>query len=295
MSALTQASLLDRDKIYPAIGTFLAITALLCAIVSTIIVEMGLKKFYLALLMWTPALAAYLTMKLFRKNWHMLGIVPCRSRPLFWSYLLPLLYGGMAYGLIWALGLGAIGNEGFYKEVAYLTGAAGWSETRLIITGFILLGTIGMLWHITTSFGEELGWRGFLVLQLYRKMSFFWTAVFSGLVWASWHMPIILFANYNAGPEGLWIQVVNFTILCVSMSFPMAYYRITSGSVLPATLMHAAHNVFVLSFFHPLTLRYDFPVRYTGEFGLILPAVIALFALFYWNKASKEGISGPIH
>jgi hypothetical protein len=44
------------------------------------------------------------------------------------------------------------------------------------------------------------GWRSFLVPALARRMSFGWTAVVSGVIWAAWHVPLIVLADYNACP-----------------------------------------------------------------------------------------------
>jgi membrane protease YdiL (CAAX protease family) len=55
---------------------------------------------------------------------------------------------------------------------------------------YVLLGgTFGVARSLANALGEEIGWRGFLVPELSRKMSFTGTAILSGAVWSCWHYP----------------------------------------------------------------------------------------------------------
>jgi membrane protease YdiL (CAAX protease family) len=49
-----------------------------------------------------------------------------------------------------------------------------------------------------TVIGEEIGWRGFLVPEFAKTQSFPATALITGFIWAIWHYPVLLFADYHS-------------------------------------------------------------------------------------------------
>ena len=46
-----------------------------------------------------------------------------------------------------------------------------------------------------------------------------------------------------------WYSVPCFVIMVVSIAFPFAWLRLRLGSVWPAAILHAAHNLFIQAFF----------------------------------------------
>jgi uncharacterized protein len=90
------------------------------------------------------------------------------------------------------------------------------------------------------AIGEEFGWRGFLLPRLagYGRVR---AGLASGILWASWHAPLIyVAAAYHGGAGPLYM--VPFTITIVAMSFVANELRVASGSTWPAVLFHGAHN-----------------------------------------------------
>ena len=71
------------------------------------------------------------------------------------------------------------------------------------------------------------------------------------------------------------------------MSFIYTWFRIKSGSLWTAVILHASHNLFIQNFFTPLTQDTGNTAYYIDEFGIVLPVVGICFALYYWNKRSK--------
>jgi CAAX prenyl protease-like protein len=103
-------------------------------------------------------------------------------------------------------------------------------------TGVLAFVVFGSLQSLLSATGEELGWRGFLVPTLARSLSFGGTALLSGAIWAAWHVPLILFADYNAGTPA-WFSVPCFAIMVVAIAVPMAWLRLRTASVWPAAIM----------------------------------------------------------
>ena len=81
---------------------------------------------------------------------------------------------------------------------------------------FLLLATVVLASCLSAL--ERLGWRGFLVPQLAKVTSYPRVAMISGVSWALWHYPIILFADYRGGGP-LWYSIVCFTVMVLGITF----------------------------------------------------------------------------
>ncbi|WP_262692556.1 CPBP family intramembrane glutamic endopeptidase [Kordiimonas aestuarii] len=294
MSKEGQLENLPRQAVTKALVIFVLVTAILSLLASKLVIDIGLKRHYMVMLMWTPGIGALVACKLSGIGVGSLGWSWGRSRWQLSAYLLPLVYGLIAYGILWGGGLGGVLDTKFIEEAGYHLGLVGWSETATLMMAIFIFAVVGMTWHLASALGEEIGWRGFLTPALMRYMSFPFASLLTGLMWAAWHLPIILFTKYNAGPGDMGLQVANFALLCVGISFIMSYLRLVSGSLWTAAVMHAAHNIFILSLLDRMTIKYDDTWRFAGEFGFILPLVVAAFALYVWRRAHKEGFcAGP--
>lgn len=274
-----------------AIILFLGLTTLFAAAAYYFVIEHGLRRYYVAFLMWTPALAVFAASKFGALDMRTLGWRWPEGRWLVVAYCLPILYGLGAYAIIWGAGFGGLIDAKFTKEVSYFLGLADWSEGATIAFGVLMFGTVGMIWHMATALGEEIGWRGFLTPALLNLMSFPLASLVVGIVWTLWHVPIIFFTSYNAGPSDLEIQLLNYCVMTVGLSFIMTYLRIRSASVWPAVVMHAAHNIYVLTILQPMTIQYSETWRYTSEFGFVLPLVVLGLGLLAWRRAAQESIA----
>lgn len=90
-----------------------------------------------------------------------------------------------------------------------------------------------------TAFGEELGWRGWLLPNL-RALGTFPALILSGVIWGVWHAPVILLGYNYARPDllGLLLMVG----WCVLLGIVIGWLRLRSASVWPAVLAHGAVN-----------------------------------------------------
>lgn len=288
----TQLQSIPSGAVKKGLILFLAFTAIFAAAASLLVIDMGFKRHYVAIMMWTPALAAFLTCKILKVRIASLGWGWGDSRWQVLSFVLPIIYGLLAYAIIWTGGLGGFLDPKFLQEAGHHLGLVGWSPAATVAMGVVIFGAVGMIWHMATALGEEIGWRGFLTPQLLRITSFPVASLITGLIWLIWHLPLIYFTKYNAGPIDLHIQVMNFGLMVVGMSFIMTYIRIRSGSLWTATVLHAAHNAYILSILQPMTTQYEETWRYANEFGHVLPAVVAVFGLYFWYRARQEGLAG---
>ena len=266
----------------PELATFLGLTFALSALFYWLIIGAGSLGAgggrYVLALMWSPGVSALATRLLFQRNVRGEGWRPGAPRWLALAYLLPLGYATAAYGLVWATGLGAVDLGRFDTGVGT----------------FLIVGTLQSLLSAT---GEELGWRGFLVPTLARTLSFTRTALVSGGIWAAWHVPLIVFADYNGGTPA-WYSVLCFAVMVVGLAVIFAWLRLRSGSVWPAAILHASHNLFVQAFFDRVTVDTG-PTRWlTSEFGAALAITAGVTALLFWRARGAlpggEGAPAPL-
>jgi membrane protease YdiL (CAAX protease family) len=89
------------------------------------------------------------------------------------------------------------------------------------------------------AFGEELGWRGWLLPSL-RPLGTWPALLLTGAVWGLWHSPIILLGHNFAQPN-LW-GVALMVVGCVLLGVLIGWMRLRSGSVWPAVFAHGGFN-----------------------------------------------------
>lgn len=218
---------------------------------------------YVFLLMWCPGLSALATRLMFQRNVRGQGWSLGSPRWLAFGYLLPVVYATAAYGSVWLFGLGGVDLMRF----------------RTPVVTFVVLGTLQSTLSAT---GEELGWRGFLVPAFAARMSFAKTALVSGVIWTAWHVPLIVFAGYNAGTSTPY-AIVCFAVMVVSLAFPLAWLRLRSQSVWPCALLHASHNLFIQAFLDRVTVDTGATRWLTTEFGAALAITVSATAWIVWR------------
>jgi len=109
-----------------------------------------------------------------------------------------------------------------------------------ILSQTVLAFTLAIPLNMIFTFGEEFGWRGYLLPRL-SPLGGVQAAIITGIVWGLWHAPIIILNGYNY-PGHPWLGVVMMVIFTVALSMIFAWLRFRSGSVWPSTLAHAAFN-----------------------------------------------------
>lgn len=223
---------------------------------------------YVTLLMYCPAAAAIITSLIFYRSIRDFGWKPGKVKYLALGYVIPIVIATISYGLFWLFVSGSFTGHLPQYNLIY----------------FVLVGTFIEI--ITGALGEEIGWRGFLVPQMAKITSFTKMAFITGIIWALWHFPLIIFANYNAGVP-LCYSLPLFTSTVIGLSFILAWLRLKSGSLWPAVLLHASSNLFVQSLFDPLTTQTGITRYIVGETGILFAAILLLVGLIFWWMRDK--------
>ncbi len=163
------------------------------------------------------------------------------------AYLLPPLLIAASIALVllvgyqhWALNA----NMHALISASLKTIPAGFTVNQLILISLIsqtvLAFTLGIPFNMIFTFGEEFGWRGYLLPRL-APLGGLPAAIITGVIWGLWHAPLIILNGYNY-PGHPWLGVLMMVVFTTALSCVFAWLRFRSGSVWPSTLAHAAIN-----------------------------------------------------
>ena len=233
--------------------------------------------------MWSPGVAALLTLVLLRGDLRGLGWSWGGARYYVLAYLLPLAFCLPVYLAVWLTGLGGFDPQVLESYRAQAGLPEGRVGTLAVVAAIAALAPLG----IVATVGEELGWRGFLVPRLMALTSFTKTSLIVGIVWSLWHYPVIVAVVPHYLPRlPLWYATACFTVSVVAISFVYTWLRLRSGSVFPAALLHAASNAFQGAF-EAVTRHEAATSWFTYEYGLGFALAIPLLALPFWRSGRE--------
>ena len=224
----------EAKETWKTILIFLVIVTILSSIFHYAIVNLYPSRIYIGGLMWCPAVASIITLKIKGRSISSLNWSWGNWKYIRLSYFIPALYGLITYVLIWSFGLGSIANEetilNWAKEIG-LVGIGSLNPILIVIIAVILTGTVEVIRSAATTLGEEIGWRGFFIYELRKVLSFTGVSLFSGVVWASWHWSLIVYYGNN-----IVLEMITFYVVIISMSFIITYYTFKSKSLWPAVI-----------------------------------------------------------
>src|SRR5215217_4470082 len=152
-----------------------------------------------------------------------------------------------------------------------------WSEA----TWFVYLMLLLIALPVTLfTFGEEYGWRGYLLPRLL-PLGEIRASVLLGVIWGVWHLPLLL-AGLNYPGVNVWLAIIIFTFVTVALSFTYTWFYVTSGgSVLVAAVYHASTNQFSDTFWVPPLLSVTNPFAPSLVSAvLIMALVVVVYRLF---------------
>lgn len=206
-----------------------------------------------------------LTKDLFRKaSWSELGLHRAGFRLWGAALFIPLAVLGLSYLILWS------------TPYADFVVPEGMTSDMLIMLPIKLLLVLAV-YTVTSSLGEEIGWRGYLLPKL-AGLGWKKALLLSGFIHAAFHFPLMLAGTYHA--EGnAWITIPQFVLVTVIAGILFGYVRLRTGSVWPAAIMHAVHNVLWAAFQDFTEGSSNMAIYIGGESGL---AAIALYGLVAW-------------
>lgn len=245
-------------------------------------------------MMFTPAVATLLVMLVFRvpvkDRLRFLGMWPLRpAKRVVWftvcAILVPPIIVLKVTLISAALGLVQLDLTEFSGFAALLQSqlagldpaiAASMPPVGLLVAVQLLSIPLGALINSVFAFGEEVGWRGWLLPALLPLGT--WPAlIISGVIWGLWHSPLILL-GYNFGYTD-WRGVALMVGGCVAWGVLFGWARLRSASVWPAVVGHGALNAAagLVVLFAAAGVEVDMGI--VGPLGVVAWGVIALITV----------------
>ncbi|MFB6096037.1 MAG: lysostaphin resistance A-like protein [Haloferacaceae archaeon] len=123
------------------------------------------------------------------------------------------------------------------------SGVPAGSVWTVVVLQSVLAVVISPVVNAPATFGEEFGWRGYLLPKLL-PLGERRAVLYSGAIWGVWHWPVILMGyNYGFGyPGAPWTGLLAMVVFTVALGGFFAWVALRGGSVWPAVIAHGAVN-----------------------------------------------------
>lgn len=188
-------------------------------------------QFVLILSMFVPFVAMLLTRLRTREGFH--GMEPAigfagKKKYYVLAVIIPVLYIEAGWGLLWLRH-----PEAFSAK-----------HMTVVLPAACL---VSALVYSAAAFGEEAGWRGYMYPKLEEKFGDVGACLIGGTVWAVWHFPMIAQGHaFGLGyPGAPYLGFLEFIPYCIGVGSIQWYLTKKSGSVWPATFLHAVNNAYI--------------------------------------------------
>ena len=141
------------------------------------------------------------------------------------AYPLLFIFAGSVIALI--TGVGHVSAEGLSNKL----------NVNSLILSLVLIVVVFLL-----SFGEEYGWRGYLLPALTQKRGKIVATAIVGIVWGLWHIPLYYQGAVITGinPPALTVLDVGWI---VTFAFAFSYCYYLTENILPCMLLHSVWDI----------------------------------------------------
>lgn len=281
---------------------FLAITFGITYLAEGILILSGFRfdgipaiigQYVVAAVMWVPAVAALITIRFITRE--KTGSILLRFGPSWKPYLatallIPLAYV-ITYAITWLLGLGAPDWQltSLYAMIA--DSGADMStapEPSTVLTSLLFVSLIvAPFFNSLFGFGEELGWRGFLLPRL-MSMGKWKAYLLLGIIWGLWHAPLIAVGfNYPGTPV---LGIVMMILMTTAIGFYINELTLHYKSAILAGWVHGVFNSQAYGIWRTLLFAETNPLigGISGIVGVVVLTVLGL-ATVRWVGRREMG------
>ncbi len=250
-----------------------------------------------AVCMFFPALGVLLTRLITKEGFKDTWLKPNLKKNI--KYYLIAWFGPgiltlLGAGLYFLIFRGSL-DPTFSYFTATLEAAGAPMETLPIRIGLLMLVQciqaffLAPIMNFVTCFGEEWGWRGYLLPKISGRFSTIPTILITGLIWGLWHAPLTAIGhNYGIGYPGFpFTGIAMMCLFCTVIGVFFSYVTLKTKSCIPAILAHGAVNgIGAIGIYFTADGGNPFigPAP-TGIIGMI-PAIIV--AIFLVNNLTKN-------
>ncbi len=268
-----------------SVGLFVLLAYGLSWTVWIVLAALGVPFGVLAVIgMFGPAAAALLTRRVLGEGLGDmgLGISSTGSPDRWYAYAwigTPIV---LAAGLLLALAIGGQHWDLLANFRHALTSESTASQLRSLPPTGVLLAietaaalTVAPAINGFFAAGEELGWRGHLLIRL-APWGRLRAALAVGVVWGLWHAPLIVIFGYEYSGYP-WLGPFFFCLFTIPLSVILAWLRFRSGSVWPGAFAHGALNAQAGLVLLALTHANPLLTPPVGLLGIIPVAAVAVW------------------
>lgn len=259
----------------------------------------GMDQF-VCLAMLFPALAALLTRYVTREGFAVTGrdslLLGISFRDGKWIYfvlamILPWVYFELGYAFMLLFSPKAFDTS--YPALLEIT-----EQERPIIyiqpLTMMISGTIASF----AAFGEEAGWRGYMMPKMIKLWGVKKAVIFGGILWGIWHWPLT-YVGHNFGRDYAGYPFTGFAgmcAICVFMGMILTFLTYKTGSIWPAAFLHAVNNS------SPSILQYFInPDKITGwkadsavSFVILLVPMMVIAVLLFAKYAGSDEMEADV-
>lgn len=116
--------------------------------------------------------------------------------------------------------------------------------SMLLIIQIVQAVLMGPILNFVTCFGEEWGWRGYLLPKMAEKFPTIPMLLINGVIWGLWHAPLTAVGhNYGTGYPGFPVTgILAMCGFCTVIGVFFSYLSMKTQSCIPAVLAHGAMN-----------------------------------------------------
>ena len=242
--------------------------------------------------MWVPAAATLLTIKLITKE----GFAITNLRMGAWkpylisAFVVPACFM-ITYALTWLLGLGH--PDWQFTDFRALMTSIG-AETSTIPPSAVILPAmflaslfLGPTINGIFGFGEEFGWRGYLLPKL-MPLGKLKAYTLLGVIWGLWHAPLIVIGfNYPGYPL---LGIVGMTIMTTTVGIYVNELTLRNRSSILAGWVHGAFNGQAYGIWRILFPNVNPLVGgFTGVIGATVWLILGLWIVYRGRGDTTDG------
>jgi membrane protease YdiL (CAAX protease family) len=246
--------------------------------------------------MWGPALGNLLTRLLTREGFGDLGLAPgIKKNWQTWiiSWLAPGIFIILGAGLFFLLFPRYFDST--FQTIRLQIAFSGQDPSavdipQLLLVQALLAVGIAPLVNGIATFGEEFGWRAYLLPKL-GSLGVKKALLLSSIIWGVWHWPVIAM-GYNYGSDYFgapWLGLLMMVWTTLGFGVFMGWLTLRGRSVWPAVIAHGAING--IAAISTLVTKGD-PSTLLGPTPIGLIASLPFVAASLWVLLSPRALAG---
>ncbi len=235
--------------------------------------------------MLAPAIAHVITRKVTNEGFRltgeksmMLGIDLKGKKWIFFllAMFLPVVYSTLGDVIVWLFCPEAFGEAEVSSFVVIIY------PLIMVVSGVVLS---------FAAFGEEFGWRGYMMPKLIELVGMPKALIIGGIIWGLWHAPLTC-VGHNFGmdyPGFPYVGIIVMCLFCTVLGTILMYVTVKTNSVWPAAFMHAVNNSSpsAILLFTRTDVEVPMWINTLSNIPLILIAILCFFLMMKKKEQTR--------